>query len=67
MASGNLSAEPQEAKHHIGVAFAGEAFLVSTQKLFTPSHQMFRHIHRALNVDKKTNYTVYIETARQIF
>jgi hypothetical protein len=53
MASGNLSAEPQEAKHHTGVAFAGEALFSSTQKLFTLSHQMFGHMHEALNVDKK--------------
>jgi hypothetical protein len=40
------------------------ACLVPTQKLFTPSHRMFRHMHEALNVDKKTNCIVYMETTR---
>jgi hypothetical protein len=44
-----------------------KACLVSTQKLFTPLHRMFRHMHRTLNVDKKTNCTVCMETVRQIF
>jgi hypothetical protein len=38
--------------------------LVSTQKLFIPSHRMFGHMYGALNIDKKTNCTVYMETAR---
>jgi hypothetical protein len=27
--------------------------LVPTQKIFTPSHRMFRHMHGLLNVDEK--------------
>jgi hypothetical protein len=27
--------------------------LVCTQKIFTPSHQMFKHIYEVLNIDKK--------------
>jgi hypothetical protein len=51
-----------------GLPWLTHGFLVSTHKLFFfPSHQMFGHMHKTLNVDKKTNYTVCMKTARQIY
>jgi hypothetical protein len=42
--------------------------LVQKKKIrLHPSHQMFRHIQRVLNVDQKINCTVLQEIARQIF
>jgi len=41
--------------------------LVPHPKKFHISYRMFRHIHRVLNIDKKTNYTVWLEIMRRIF
>jgi hypothetical protein len=41
--------------------------LVSNLKNFHPSQRIFRYMHRTLNVDKKTNYTVLLKIKRRIF
>jgi hypothetical protein len=64
---------PSQAKCLVGsptkhIRYERVLCLVSTQKLFTLSHRMFRHIHEILNIDKQiTNCTICMDFARRIF
>jgi hypothetical protein len=38
--------------------------MIPPKKNFTPSYQMFGHMHGVLNVDEKTNCIVWLEKPR---